>query len=60
LDVSNNLARALDGVPNDEALEREESLTAGMHVFNLEMIEALCECPDPTKEAGAIGQVMKV
>jgi molecular chaperone GrpE len=24
------------------------------------MIEAFCECPDPTKEAGAIGQVMKV
>jgi molecular chaperone GrpE len=88
LDVSDNLSRALDAVPQ-QALEGEEAavlktlyegidmtdkgltkafLMNGLtkfaeqpgDVFNPEMHEALFEYPDPTKEAGTIGQVMKV
>jgi molecular chaperone GrpE len=87
LEVSDNLQRALDSVPQDElnAKNNEQliSLYQGIEmtnrglikafdangvqkfceepgdVFNPEKHEALMEYPDPTKEPGTVGQVIK-
>lgn len=88
LDVSDNLSRALDAVPEDHRDNKEEHAVlatlyegiqmtdAGLNkafqmngltkfckigdVFDPNLHEALYEYPDPTKEAGTVGQVMKL
>lgn len=87
LDVSDNLARALEAVPEDQRADKEKQpvlanlyegiqmTDAGLtkafamnglvkygavgEVFDPNLHEALYEYPDPTKEAGTIGLVVK-
>lgn len=87
LDVSDNLARALEAVPEDQRADKEgqpvlanlyegiQMTDAGLQkafemnglskfgkvgeVFDPNLHEALYEYPDPTKEAGTIGVVVK-
>jgi molecular chaperone GrpE len=87
LDVSDNLARALEAVPVDQRADKEkmpvlanlyegiQMTDAGLtkafamnglvkygavgEVFDPNLHEALYEYPDPTKEAGTIGLVVK-